>query len=133
MIASRMRVSRLTSLTVRWDRQRASASTAPMLTLHLRCHRAAHAADISRVLGHTGSLPGLCHGSPPPSRDPPQDADPLDQSDRAARRHLGAIRELSPRLSHLPWLGEYGRVNIVGGDIAFVRVLGPIQVVTTSG
>ena len=26
-----------------------------------------------------------------------------------------------------------GRVNIDGGDIAFVRVLGPIQVVTTSG
>ena len=46
---------------------------------------------------------------------------------------IGAIREPSPQLSHFPWLGEYGGVNIDGGDIAFVRVLGPIQVVTTSG
>ena len=36
-------------------------------------------------------------------------------------------------LSHTPWLGHYGEVNIDAGDIAFVRVLGPIQVVTSSG
>ena len=34
---------------------------------------------------------------------------------------------------HTRWLGHYGEVNIDAGDIAFVRVLGPIQVVTASG
>jgi hypothetical protein len=38
-----------------------------------------------------------------------------------------------PPLSHTYWLSQYGRVNIDAGGIAFVRVLGPIQVVTTSG